>query len=56
MIPALQLGPTDLSVLQYEIGGVAGMVLFLLGISVRNMALLNRIKSYLENHFGAKLD
>ncbi len=61
MIPtALQvgsaLGNVDISVIQYEIAGVGGMVGVLLGISWRNMALLNRIKSYLQNQLGARLD
>ncbi len=57
MIPVtLQLGEVDITVIQYEIGGVAALVSLLLGISWRNMALLNRIKSYLENQLGAKLD
>lgn len=56
MISVLQLSDLDVTIIQYEIGGVAALVSILLGVSWRNMGLLNRIKSYLENQLGAKLD
>ncbi len=55
MIPPLQIDASDVTLIQYEIGGVAGLVGILLGTSLRNMALLNRIKSFLENQMGARL-
>jgi hypothetical protein len=56
VIPPLQIADTTAAIIQYEIGGVGALVAALLGISYRNMGLLNRIKSYLENRWGAKLD
>jgi hypothetical protein len=55
VISPLQITDVGISV-QYEIAGVAGLLSILLGVELRNLALLNRIKSYLENRFGAKLD
>jgi len=52
----LQIGDAEATLIQYELAGVAGLVSVLLGLSWRNMALLQRIKSYLENQWGAKLD
>ena len=56
MIPAMQIGDATAASIQYEIGGMGALLAALLGISYRNMGLLNRIKSYLENNLGAKLD